>query len=228
MFISEIFHSLQGEGKYAGHPSVFVRTSGCNLRCSWCDTPHTSWRPEGHHLDVSTILQQTDLWSQVEHAVITGGEPLLQPDVAELVAALRTRGHVTTIETAATLFLPDLRPDLYSLSPKLANSLPSHDHAAARALHERNRNLDVVPRFLDSGVDVQVKFVVEGVADLPEILALVQHWDLPRDQVYLMPQCISGDTLIERGRLVAELCGQEGFNFTGRMQIELWGNERGT
>jgi len=228
VFISEIFHSLQGEGKYAGHPSIFVRTSGCNLRCAWCDTPHTSWQPEGEHLDVPRILQQTAAWTHVEHAVLTGGEPMLQSDLPDLVAELRARGHIITIETAATIFVPELRPDLFSLSPKLANSLPSTDHGAARALHERNRKLDVVPRFLDNGCDVQVKFVVESAADLPEIIGLVARWQLPRDQVYLMPQCISGNVLIEKGRLVADMCGQEGFNFTGRMQIELWGNERGT
>jgi 7-carboxy-7-deazaguanine synthase len=228
VFISEIFQSLQGEGKYAGHPSVFVRTSGCNLRCSWCDTPHTSWQPEGERVHVTEILQRTAGWSHFEHAVLTGGEPMLQPDLPDLVSALRAREHVITIETAATIFLPGLRPDLFSLSPKLANSLPSTDHAAARTLHERNCKLDVVPQFLDCGVDVQVKFVVEGAADLPEILELVEHWQLPRDRVYLMPQCMNGNTLIEKGRLIADLCRQEGFNFTGRMQIELWGNERGT
>ena len=107
MFISEIFQSLQGEGKYAGHPSVFVRTSGCNLRCSWCDTPHTSWQPEGERVHVTEILQRTAGWSHFEHAVLTGGEPMLQPDLPDLVSALRAREHVITIETAATIFLPE-------------------------------------------------------------------------------------------------------------------------
>jgi len=228
VFVSEIFQSLQGEGKYAGHPSIFVRTSGCNLRCTWCDTPHTSWHAEGKHLDVAAILGQTALWSDVEHAVLTGGEPLLQRDLPDLVAGLRSRGHLITIETAATIFDADLQPDLFSLSPKLNNSRPGIEQAEARALHDRNQDLDVLPKFLETGCDVQVKFVVEGAADLPEILDLVERWQLPRDQVYLMPQCISGDTLVERGRVIADLCRQEGFNFSGRLHIELWGNKRGT
>ncbi len=228
MFVSEIFQSLQGEGRYAGHPSIFVRTSGCNLRCIWCDTPHTSWHAEGEHLTVAEILQQTKAWVQVEHAVLTGGEPLLQRDLPELVTEMRGGGHLITVETAATHFLEGLRPDLFSLSPKLSNSRPGSDHPKARALHDGNLNLDIVPRFLATDCDVQVKFVVETAADLAEILTLVERWRLPRDQVYLMPQCDNGDLLVERGRVVAELCRQEGFNFTGRMQIELWGNERGT
>jgi 7-carboxy-7-deazaguanine synthase len=227
VFISEIFQSLQGEGMYAGHPSVFVRTSGCNLRCTWCDTPHTSWHAEGEHLDVATILDRTETWSQVEHAVLTGGEPLLQRDLPELVEALRARGHIITIETAATTFVEDLRPDLFSLSPKLANRRPGPDQESARALHDRNCDLHIIPRFLQAGCQVQVKFVVEDARDLPEILALVERWELPRDLVYLMPQCVSGEALVERGRVIADLCRQEGFNFTGRMHIELWGNVRG-
>jgi 7-carboxy-7-deazaguanine synthase len=228
VFVSEIFQSLQGEGKYAGHPSVFVRSSGCNLRCSWCDTPHTSWRAEGEHLSIAEILVQTSQWNKIEHAVVTGGEPLLQPDLAELISALGDRGHVVTVETAATVFVENLRPDLFSISPKLANSRPGTQHPTQRALHDRNCKLDSVAKFLQTGLDVQVKFVVEGADDLPEILTLVDRWQLPRDRVYLMPQCDNGEMLVERGRIVAEICSEQGFNFTGRMQIELWGNERGT
>lgn len=228
MYVSEVFQSLQGEGRWAGHPSLFVRTSGCNLRCRWCDTPHTSWHADGEHLSVDDLLARLAAWSTVEHAVLTGGEPLLQADLPELVDGLRQRGHRITVETAGTLFVDGLRPDLFSLSPKLAHSRPDADQPAARRLHDRNNDASVVPRFLDSGCDVQIKFVVESADDLPEILALVEGWQIDRDHVYLMPQAADEASLHERGRVVAELCRQEGFNFTGRMQIELWGNERGT
>lgn len=228
MFVSEIFTSLQGEGKYAGHPSLFVRSSGCNLRCAWCDTPHTSWHAEGQALDVEGIMAASAGWQEVEHAVVTGGEPLLQRDLPELVRALRDRGHLVTVETAATLFCDEILPDLFSLSPKLRNSLPGPEHAHERTLHDGNNRLDLVPRFLDSGCDVQLKFVVQGPDDLPEILVLVDRWGLPRDHVYLMPEAVDGDALHERGRVVAQLCRAEGFSFTGRMHIELWGNARGT
>src|SRR5512138_2527058 len=120
MRIAEIFHSIQGEGKLAGVPSVFVRASGCNLRCVWCDTPYASWDPEGEHLAVDEIVRQVvDFGSQ--HVVLTGGEPMIMPDVAEVCAKLREAGKHVTIETAATIWKP-VAVDLASLSPKLANS----------------------------------------------------------------------------------------------------------
>ena len=227
MLLSEIFTSLQGEGRYAGHPSLFVRTSGCNLRCAWCDTPYTSWRSDGRSVDVEQVLAETEVWRDVEHAVVTGGEPMLQPDLPRLVDGLSGRGHLVTIETAATRFIEGLRPHLFSLSPKLANSLPGAEHAAERRLHESNNRHDLIPRFLDSGCQVQVKYVVQGPGDLPEILEHVGRWRIPRDLVYLMPEAVSREVLKERSRVVAEICRDQGFRFTGRLHIELWGNVRG-
>lgn len=228
MQLSEIFTSLQGEGRYAGHPSLFVRTSGCNLRCAWCDTPYTSWHSDGRPVDVESVLAETEVWRDVEHAVVTGGEPMLQPDLPRLVEGLSERGHLVTIETAATRFIDGLRPHLFSLSPKLANSRPGAGHPAERRLHDGNNRHDLIPRFLDAGCQVQLKYVVQGPADLPEILEHVERWRIPRNLVYLMPEGVSREVLAERSRVVAGICRDEGFRFTGRMHIELWGNTRGT
>ena len=228
MLLSEIFTSLQGEGRYAGHPSLFMRTSGCNLRCAWCDTPHTSWHSDGRSVDVESILADTREWRDVRHAVVTGGEPMLQPDLPRLVDGLSERGHLVTIETAATRFVEGLRPHLFSLSPKLANSRPGPEHPGERRLHEGNNRHDLIPRFLDAGCEVQVKFVVQGAEDLPEILEQVERWRVPRNLVYLMPEGVTREVLLERGPVVADICRAEGFRFTGRMHIELWGNARGT
>src|SRR5580704_13278823 len=75
MKIAEIFYSIQGEGVLAGVPSVFVRTSGCNLRCKWCDTPYTSWKPEGEEMTVDAILDKVRDYPAL-FAVVTGGEPM--------------------------------------------------------------------------------------------------------------------------------------------------------
>src|ERR1700704_5212716 len=83
MKISEIFYSIQGEGMLAGVPSVFLRTSGCNLRCTWCDTPYTSWKPEGDDLPLAAILADVRGHGST-HVVVTGGEPMIQQDIVQL------------------------------------------------------------------------------------------------------------------------------------------------
>src|SRR5260221_4033148 len=102
MFVSEIFYSIQGEGELTGIPSVFVRTSGCNLRCSWCDTKYASWTPEGESLSVDEVVREV-LRHPAAHAVLTGGEPMVAPDLPELAAKLREAGKQLTIETARTV-----------------------------------------------------------------------------------------------------------------------------
>src|SRR5262245_3313164 len=101
--IAEIFYSLQGEGSMVGVPSVFVRTSGCNLRCSWCDTPYTSWQPEGEELTVDQIVARVAEYC-CHHVVVTGGEPMIAPEIAVLTGRLRNAGSHITIETAGTVF----------------------------------------------------------------------------------------------------------------------------
>src|SRR5215211_2456212 len=103
MRISEIFFSVQGEGKLTGVPSVFVRASGCNLRCQWCDTPYASWQPEGEDVSVDRIVEQV-VGYPAKHVVLTGGEPMIMPDIGPLCAALKGRGYHITIETAATVY----------------------------------------------------------------------------------------------------------------------------
>src|SRR5215204_2290061 len=100
MRIAEIFYSIQGEGKLTGVPSVFVRASGCNLRCTWCDTPYASWDPEGEDVAVEEIVRRVNSIGG-QHVVITGGEPMIMPDIVPLCDALSEFGHHITIETAA-------------------------------------------------------------------------------------------------------------------------------
>ena len=100
--ISEIFNSVQGEGSLTGTPSIFVRTSGCNLRCWFCDTRYASWEPEGDSLTVEGILESVRRWP-TGHVVITGGEPMIFEDLPELCRGLKTAGKHITIETAGTV-----------------------------------------------------------------------------------------------------------------------------
>src|SRR5262245_8062758 len=125
MRVAEIYRSIQGEGLLTGTESVFVRASGCNLRCWYCDTPFTSWSPEGDDLSVEEIVSRV-LEYRCEHVVLTGGEPMLFAELIPLAAALRKAEKHITIETAGTLYLP-VACDLMSISPKLANSTPNED-----------------------------------------------------------------------------------------------------
>jgi 7-carboxy-7-deazaguanine synthase len=229
MRLSELFFSIQGEGKRMGVPSVFVRASGCNLRCVWCDTPYASWNPEGEDVSVEEIAARVAQYPCKE-VVITGGEPMIMPDIVPLCDLLKTSNYFITIETAATVYAP-AKVDLASLSPKLSNSTPtSREGGRFAAAHEKNRlNIPVIQQFIDASPDFQLKFVVSAESDLAEIksvLRLLKNWK-PTD-VLLMPEGVDAATLAQRSGWLSELCKQEGFRFCPRLQILLYGNKRGT
>jgi len=229
MRISELFYSIQGEGKLMGVPSTFVRASGCNLRCVWCDTPYASWDPEGPEMRVEEIATKVAAFG-AKHVVITGGEPLIMSDIQSLCDVLKSAGHHITVETAATVY-QDLKLDLASLSPKLANSTP-HEREGGRfaVAHERNRlNFDTIQRFIDSSPSVQLKFVLSQPGDMDEIesiLSQVRGWQ--RDDVLLMPEGTDSKTLDSRAGWIAETCTKNGYRFCPRLHVALYGNTRGT
>jgi 7-carboxy-7-deazaguanine synthase len=220
--IAELFYSLQGEGSLIGVPSVFIRTSGCNLRCSWCDTPYTSWQPEGAELSLDRLLDEVKS-HPARHVVVTGGEPMIAPEIIPLTERLNRLGLHITIETAGTVFQP-VACDLMSISPKLSNSTPAGNFAAQ---HERLRIRPDVLTDLMSRYDYQLKFVVEKPEDLEELRALVTTLSADPQRVVLMPEGTDRDVLRERGVWLAEIAKAEGFRFTPRLHVELWGNRRG-
>lgn len=223
MKIAELFYSLQGEGMLIGVPSVFIRTSGCNLRCSWCDTPYASWQPEGADLSLDRILDEVQA-HPARHVVVTGGEPMIAPEIIPLTERLNRLGLHVTIETAGTVFQP-VSCDLMSISPKLSNSTPTGSFAAQ---HERLRIQPAVLRDLITRYEYQVKFVVEKPEDLVELRGLVSTVSADPQRVVLMPEGTDRDVLRERGVWLAEVAKTEGFRFTPRLHVELWGNRRGT
>ncbi|NDC80851.1 MAG: 7-carboxy-7-deazaguanine synthase QueE [Verrucomicrobia bacterium] len=229
MRIAEIFHSIQGEGRLAGVPSVFIRTSGCNLRCQWCDTPYASWKPEGPEISVEEILRKVSDWN-CRHVVLTGGEPMIAPELPTLAAELRKAGKHITIETAATLPPKGIVCDLASLSPKLVNSTPSPEHELAWSKKHAETRLrpDVISDWVRN-YDFQLKFVVTTEKDLAEIKDLLSELPpVPFDQVLLMPEGIDAQTLSSRSPWLIEICKREGFRFCPRLHIELFGHTRGT
>ena len=226
MRITEIFLSIQGESSYAGGPCVFVRTTGCNLRCAWCDTPYTSWAPEGEPRSLDAILDAVGRWPDVGHVVLTGGEPMLAPDVAELARRLRDGGarHLT-IETAGTVD-PPAEADLFSISPKLGNSTPEGDWAER---HDRTRRaLDVVRGLMQRG-DYQLKFVVGEPADLDEVSAWLEELGgADPARVLLMPRARGLEELDRVRAWLPDLARERGLGVTDRLHLRLFGDARGT
>jgi len=221
--IAEIFYSIQGEGALLGAPSVFVRTSGCNLRCAWCDTPYASWHPEGDEMALPSILGDV-LSYGCRHVVVTGGEPMIAPDIVPLTEELARAGLDITIETAGAVYAPVVC-HLMSISPKLANSTPSGQWAAQ---HERLRIQPEILKRLMAACDYQLKFVVTSPEDLPEIKSLLEQIGA-RDpaKVILMPEGTDAALLRERGLWLVEIAKREGFRFSPRLHIDLYGNRRG-
>ncbi|MBL9211004.1 MAG: 7-carboxy-7-deazaguanine synthase QueE [Opitutaceae bacterium] len=231
MLIAETFYSIQGEGELTGVPSVFVRTSGCNLRCAWCDTPYASWQPEGEIRTIPQIVAAVESHPAARHVVLTGGEPMIAKDVHALAAELKATGRHLTIETAATIAPDDIACDLASLSPKLLNSAPDPlAHAAWRRKHEATRwQPDVVRAWVDRYA-YQFKFVVarpEDVDELEHMLAAL-HREIPRHKVLLMPEATSLERMRDRAAWLGELCKARGYRYAHRLHIELYGNRRGT
>ncbi|MDP3069744.1 MAG: 7-carboxy-7-deazaguanine synthase QueE [Opitutaceae bacterium] len=231
MLISEIFYSLQGEGELTGVPSVFVRTSGCNLRCAWCDTPYASWDPEGELRTIPEIVSAVEAFPAARHVVLTGGEPMIAKDVRALAAELKKTARHLTIETAATVVPEGIACDLASLSPKLLNSAPDpREHAAWRKKHEATRWQPEVVRAWIDRYPFQFKFVVSRPADIEEMehmLAALQR-DIPRHKVLLMPEATSLEQMRERAAWLGELCKARGYRYAHRLHIELYGHRRGT
>lgn len=231
MLISEIFYSVQGEGSLVGVPSVFVRTSGCNLRCTWCDTPYASWKPEGTEMTVAEILAAVDA-HPTRFVVVTGGEPMVAKEMPLLLAKLRELDKHITIETAGTVAPNGVPCDLASISPKLAHSTPTEEKAG-KAWAEKHERLRLQPEVLKawcSAYDYQLKFVLACEADANEARAVIASigLDIPPHKVLLMPEGITQEALKTRQAWLVEVCKQTGWRYSPRLHIDLFGNKRGT
>ena len=231
--INELFASLQGEGRLAGTPSVFVRTSGCNLRCWFCDSYHTSWEPTHAWLSREEIVAEVESYD-ADHVVLTGGEPLLHEESVALLEDLADRGYHTTVETNGTIYR-DAPIDLASISPKLESSTPTPERAPDgtdpgrwEERHERERiDLEALARLVDD-YDHQVKFVVTDESDMPEIVSLLEDLreaatgPVRDENVLLMPEGATRERLAETRTRVADLAMEYGFRYTPRLHVDLW------
>ena len=232
-----VFFTVQGEGKYVGHPAVFLRLSACNLRCEWsngdgtttkCDTPYSSHSPEKN---IKTVKETVDavLVHKCKKVVITGGEPMMQKNVDLLVRELVKKGCEVTIETNGTIYRDMQVPVFWSISPKLATSCP-HTSKHFEMHHKKRLNIMAVASMVKQRH--QLKFVVNREEDISEIkMMLTMLKDFTGKSydksVYLMPQGITQEQFDAKLPWLVEQAKFNGWNITDRLHIRIWGSKRG-
>ncbi len=220
----EIFLSVQGEGRTAGTPSAFVRLATCNLACTWCDTSYTwDWGSFEYETQVMT-MDIYEVLARVEaldtpNVVITGGEPLLQ-DLDRLVSDLKRAGHSVEIETNGTIApSPELVAGVtrWNVSPKIASSGNAQ---------EKREAPDALRSFADLP-NADWKFVVVDVPDVDEAARLAERYGVPTERVILMPEGADRAAIQEKSAWLTAAAADRGLGFSSRLQVLLWGAERG-
>lgn len=223
--VAEVFGpTLQGEGPSLGRRCAFVRLGGCNLDCSWCDTPYTwDWsrfRPEDElrRLDAAGVLDAVEAMA-VDMLVVTGGEPLLQSRaLVPLLDGAAERGWRVEVETNGTVAPPAAlaaRVTAFNVSPKLANS----------GIEEAVRIRPVALAALRDTGRAVFKFVVTAATELDEVATLAAAHRL--DPVFVMPEGTTAEVVVARMRELAGPALERGFHLTPRLHILLWGDRRG-
>lgn len=201
---------------WTGMPSVFIRIAGCNLHCSWCDTPHALTTDRAQNMSCEEICETITSLPQ-QHIVITGGEPTLYPDeLSELCSLLHAAGKCITLETNATIFVP-CTIHTASLSPKLPGT-----HTTSITW-----NVDVIAQYIEHAPHTQIKIVVASDADVRTAVLLAQDIDLPAENVFLMPQSHSYYDVVDAAEWLIPLCATHGFRFGARVHTLMWNNTLG-
>ena len=237
--VSEVFDSIQGEGSHAGTPCIFLRLATCNLKCAWCDTKYT-WDWENY--DINTEIKEFSIYeiekiidlSNKTHLVITGGEPLLQQ--ASLVSLLRLlkskrvnesnnpNAYFIEIETNGTVIPTKEMMDLvdqWNISPKTSNSLNKQKGINLEKLYEKSLS------FYKDLQNASFKFVIDKPEDLVEMDLILKKYDMPQDQVILMPQGTTKESIMEKSRWITNYAKNKNFAFSTRLHVLLWDNQRG-
>ena len=253
--IVDLFVSLQGEGKYVGVPSLFIRVSGCNLRCcfknSICDTAYSSFNPEKGTFTKDDVVAKL-MESNVTDIVITGGEPLMfreaLDDLIEYIGMVTDNDYCITVETNGTFQPLKNTIELYSISPKLSTSIPEpgktyeyvsgnkvmhhcFSEAEVKKLNETRHNPDAVAALTDMA-DFQLKFVYSNLDSLKDIDNFLEELrergvNYEPNDIMLMPEGSTNEQLEKIQLECANVCIERGWRFADRLHIRLWGDKRG-
>ena len=207
--ITEIFHSLQGEAASIGWRTVFVRLTGCPLRCGYCDTAYAFKGGEWWKIDA--ILEQVAGFA-ARYVTVTGGEPLAQPECLTLLGALCDAGYRVSLETSGAL-------DVAPVDPRVVKVMDLKTPGSGEVDQNRYANIEHL-----SPAD-QVKFVIADEADYQWSCEQLRRWDLAaRCEVLFSP--VAGQM---RPAQLAEWILRDRLDVRFQLQLHkiLWGNEAG-
>ena len=221
--VTEMFSSLQGEGKRCGRPATFLRLRRCNLACSWCDQKET-WDPEDEGYYSYEVMPLWDIREKILDyndglLVITGGEPLIwQKKLRRLVDSMPGDIDIE-IETNGTIIPKDLgltRAD-FNISPKLVHS------------NNGTRNTDMKLEFLDfcRRNKAVLKYVVSTPEDFDEIDWCIKNWRVDNRNVFIMPEGVDRESVCDKLPWLFEACNERGYNLTTRLHVLAFGDMKG-
>lgn len=268
--IIEVFTSIEGEGITTGNPTLFVRLSGCNLRCcfdnSICDTAYSSFNPEKGKYTYQSIIDEIEKHPLTKDISITGGEVFLYPEIVrDIIEIAKTYDKNVIVETNGTIapcpkIIGDI--DLINISPKLKSSEPTEEKCAKLGMkmtkvmknHSKNRwNIDALWDLLTYSQAFRLKYVVGSKNDFEEIHQQIKDlidydvykrnrmkvplyrnsnivWEddefIQPLNIILMPSGSTNEELDQNRKMVAEYCAKNGFIYSDRLQIVIWGTER--
>ena len=222
LLVNEIFGpTVQGEGPSSGQQAAFVRLGGCNLTCTWCDTPYT-WDASRYDLHAEntkhTIEQIVMQLPDVPLIVISGGEPLLQATALEMLCTtLIDLDYKIEIETNGTQLPMTQNKDIrYNVSPKLAHAGDPLEKRITASLSEYVADPNAI-----------FKFVVTDERDLNEVQQIATAHGIESDRVWIMPEGVDREVLERRLIEISEARIERGYNVTGRLHIQIFGGQRG-
>ncbi|RLF44309.1 MAG: hypothetical protein DRN29_08695 [Thermoplasmata archaeon] len=206
MKINEIFFSIEGEGKNAGLPTIFIRTTGCNLRCNYCDTKYAYF--EGEEMDLKQILKKIKKWN-CKRVCITGGEPLLQNELPSLINMLIYNKYKIKIETNGSLDISEIAKKEVMISVDI--KCPSS------GMHEKMWMENI---FLLRKKD-ELKFVIGDKRDYEYAKDIIKKY-LPKCEIIMQP-------VWGKAKGLANWILNDELNIRLSLQIHkiLWGNKKG-